>query len=998
MAHLDTRVWGRNASDHDRVVDERILRILWLLDPVNGETCGKCAAPKTAGKILCDSCNTSCPDPDCRVSRRNGRQAMKSASGEMCQDCLRWALRLDMPCRGYPPGCDDSDCQERRDRDRRSPVFSNHEEDDCYGERMERHGFFVYQLDTGYIGMTYNPSKRQVEHRARQYVAKQEKARGAENRIDHPQAYIAKVVSEDWPKEYAKHWEGVRKSDKRYAEERRIRWLSPPLGSREMAFRCEWALKSYHQQADSLLPGRFEEITSLSSVPLIDLRAFELRYDADAQVAFFELAWRLSNDLGPSQIVPVHHYELECLDDDSGDFVPANLDISPGVRDDDLVSYSYDATLGLKSAWRVRAVNDVGIPGPWSGIHISTSDMESAIQDFIRVDNVSCSLQGKASGMVYIAWDTDNDIPGLTFDVERQSGDAATVVATGLVAHSLTDWVQPQGVTRYQYRVRANLFGVSGRWIDGWRSAAVIVGGPRPGEVGRAEIVCDSPGTIELQWSRPEWEGYSNVTDYEVARWNDGWVPVGSVRVDAPTVPFRHANPSREVIRWNYDWSFVDRGLPPLGYTYGVRALNESGAGPWREVSVAAEDMLASLERGLQIDQLFCQLRDPVEGLLELSWRVPDCGLDAAFEVERRSGNDVSRQSGTGSSYIDRFDLAVGNLYRYRVRISLWDVEGEWSDTLGVLIVDGFESLKKVPSEEFLAAHGIGPLFAVDINGVGRGAVVALTYRRARGMKSIWDFGKTLHQAEIDVLGKIIERNKGGLVVEWCGTRGFLPNSLAVGSAGELEGRVGQYTRLRIKEVRTSVRSIRRYKFEHNEFVFDERTAAQRANRFTKTKLALNYYVGQIVPGTIRSIKDFGVFVNLGHVDGLVHISELAWEQVASSENVVNVGDVVNVKVIKVDRVTGKIGLSLKQAQGDPWASASERYRIGDMVEGRIVSLAPFGAFVRLNCGLQGLIHVSEMSSGRVNSPSDVVGMGDLVQVEVLRVEPERKRIGLRLR
>ena len=960
MAHLHSRVLGRNLADHERASDDRIARILWLLDPVDGEICGKCAQQKIKGKILCDACDTSCPDPDCRISRLSGRRAMKSVSDEMCQDCFRWAQRLDMPCRGNPSGCDDADCQDRRDRDRKSLAFRDHIEDSCYGELMERSGFFVYQLDTGYIGMTYNPSVRQVEHRARQYVAKQERLRGPEDIIQNPGAYIDKVVGEDWPEEYAKHWEGVRKSDKRYAVERRIRWLSPQLESREMAFRCEWALKSYRECADTLFPGRFDDITSLSSVPLINFQAYELHYDVAAQALLFSLKWRLSSELGPSQIVPVSHYEIELLDDTSGGYVTVASNIPSVGEDSDVVEYFYSVTSRLGSAWRVRAVNDVGIPGPWSELRISDSDMGSSIQDFIRVYNVSCSLRDKESGIVDVGWNTANEIPGVTFDIERQSGDDDPVITTGLVAHILTDWVQPNDVIRYRYRVRANLLGVSGKWVDGWRNAEVIVGGPRPGEVARVEIVCDSPGTVELLWSRPEWEGYSDVTHYEVVRWNDGWVPVGSVRVEAPTEPFRRANPSREVIRWNWDWAFADRGLPPLGYSYGVRAVNDSGASPWREVSVAAEDMLASLERGLQMGDLYCQLRDPVEGLLELSWGTPDCGTDIAFEIERQFGDRVLLHRGTGSSYINKVDLAVGNLYRYRVRISLWGVDGGWSNTIGVFLVDDFESLKKMPSEKSLVDLGIGPLFAIDLNGIGQDCVVAISYRRFGGMKSIRDFGQTLKLAGIDILGKIAGRNKGGLIIEWCGTRGFLPGSIAVGSPHQLDERVGQYARLTIKEVRT-------------EFVFDELTASRRTDQLAKNKLALRYQVGQIVEGTVRSIKDFGVFVNLGHIDGLVHISELGCERGVSPENVVSVGDVVIVRVIKVDRGAGKIGLSLSQAQGDPWSLASERYRVGDVVEGTVASLAPFGAFVRLNCGLQGLVHVSEMSSGRVNSPSDVV-------------------------
>jgi small subunit ribosomal protein S1 len=145
-------------------------------------------------------------------------------------------------------------------------------------------------------------------------------------------------------------------------------------------------------------------------------------------------------------------------------------------------------------------------------------------------------------------------------------------------------------------------------------------------------------------------------------------------------------------------------------------------------------------------------------------------------------------------------------------------------------------------------------------------------------------------------------------------------------------------------------------------------------------------------------VTDFGAFVDLGGADGLVHLSELAWRQVAHPSEVVHVGDEVTVKVISVDQERQKVALSIRRTQPEPWLTAAERYPVGSLVTGRVARLVDFGAFVRLDDGIEGLIHVSELSDRRVAHPRNVLQEGEDVTVRVLRVEPERRRIGLSLR
>jgi len=183
-----------------------------------------------------------------------------------------------------------------------------------------------------------------------------------------------------------------------------------------------------------------------------------------------------------------------------------------------------------------------------------------------------------------------------------------------------------------------------------------------------------------------------------------------------------------------------------------------------------------------------------------------------------------------------------------------------------------------------------------------------------------------------------------------------------------------------------------------NRAILSERQAIQDQRELRKAKLIEELTEGEVRRGKVTGISSFGAFVDLGGADGLVHISELSWTPVGSPEEVVKVGDELDVYVLRVDAENKKIALSLKRLQREPWETVNERFQVGDVVDATVTKLTDFGAFARVEGSVEGLIHISELASRMVNHPRDVVKEGDAVRLKVLRIEPERRRLGLSLR
>ncbi len=239
--------------------------------------------------------------------------------------------------------------------------------------------------------------------------------------------------------------------------------------------------------------------------------------------------------------------------------------------------------------------------------------------------------------------------------------------------------------------------------------------------------------------------------------------------------------------------------------------------------------------------------------------------------------------------------------------------------------------------------------------------------------------------------------NAGGLEVPFGKLRGFVPashiSSLPRNATPEerkerLAAFVGRTIPLKVVEVDRRRRRL----------IMSERAARRRWQREHRTQLLEEIQVGDVRTGVVRSLSDFGAFIDLGGADGLVHISELAWFPVAHPSDVVKVGQEVQVKVLRIDKQRERIGLSIKRVEPDPWSRVQDDYHIGELVEAVVTRVVDFGAFVRLRTGVEGLLHVSEMADITPDHPQSLVAPGDLLLLRVLRIEPERRRVGLSLR
>src|SRR5438552_1480635 len=260
-----------------------------------------------------------------------------------------------------------------------------------------------------------------------------------------------------------------------------------------------------------------------------------------------------------------------------------------------------------------------------------------------------------------------------------------------------------------------------------------------------------------------------------------------------------------------------------------------------------------------------------------------------------------------------------------------------------------------------------------------------------------WRDLQTKKDAEEIVTGEVVDHNKGGLIVSVDGVRGFVPLSQIVelrrgGSEEEVEEKLrsmrGQTLYLKVIEMNRC----------RNRLILSERAAAQERRAQQKDRLLAELQAGEIRHGRVSSLTDFGAFVDLGGADGLIHLSELSWGQVQHPSQVLRVGQEVDVRVVGVDRENKKIALSLKQVEENPWTRIGQQYHVGDTVPAKITKLAQFGAFAELEPGVEGLVHISELSEERITHPKQVVREGEDVQLRIIKIDPQRHRLGLSLR
>ncbi|MBA2633371.1 MAG: 30S ribosomal protein S1, partial [Chloroflexi bacterium] len=277
-----------------------------------------------------------------------------------------------------------------------------------------------------------------------------------------------------------------------------------------------------------------------------------------------------------------------------------------------------------------------------------------------------------------------------------------------------------------------------------------------------------------------------------------------------------------------------------------------------------------------------------------------------------------------------------------------------------------------------------------------------LSLRRA-GLERKWRAMQERFDAGEIVEARVIDHNKGGLIVD-LGVRGFVPISQIVDFprrprdeqprdaaqeiAEKLQPFVGRTLRLKILEVNRKA----------NRLILSEKVALYEERREKRDELFSSLETGQRVTGVVRSIAPFGVFVDLGGIDGLVHKSELSWNKVNNPETAHQIGEEVEAEVIDINHERGRISLSIRRLQPDPWQESVAKYKIGDVIDGTVTKLVNFGAFVRVEEGLEGLIHISELSHQRVAHPGDVVQEGQEVKLRIISLDSERHRLGLSLK
>jgi small subunit ribosomal protein S1 len=303
----------------------------------------------------------------------------------------------------------------------------------------------------------------------------------------------------------------------------------------------------------------------------------------------------------------------------------------------------------------------------------------------------------------------------------------------------------------------------------------------------------------------------------------------------------------------------------------------------------------------------------------------------------------------------------------------------------GVLPVSELSIRRSVnPADEVSVGDEIDALVLTKEDAEGR---LILSQKRAR-FELAWKAIEAAHEKGEAVVGRVIEVVKGGLILD-LGVRGFLPASLVdIRRVQDLDEFMG-------KELRSKVIELNR---SRNNVVLSRRAVREDERKEQRQQILDRLNPGDVVEGQISNIVDFGAFVDLDGMDGLIHISELSWSHVNHPSEVLEIGQKVEVKVLDIDRDRQRISLGLKQTQSDPWQQVLESYKEGDTVDGKVTKVVTFGAFVEILPGVEGLVHISELAQHHVENPREVVSQGDSVKVLILEVDAERRRLSLSLK
>ena len=313
-----------------------------------------------------------------------------------------------------------------------------------------------------------------------------------------------------------------------------------------------------------------------------------------------------------------------------------------------------------------------------------------------------------------------------------------------------------------------------------------------------------------------------------------------------------------------------------------------------------------------------------------------------------------------------------------------------------VLVDIGYKSEGVIPNNELSIRKSVDPHEEVSLGDEVDALVLTkedqdgrliLSKKKARFEKA-WRTIEAAAESGEPVTGTVIEVVKGGLILD-LGVRGFLPASLVdIRRVPNLDEYLHQPIECKVIELNRS----------RNNVVLSRRAVLEEERKEVRQQILDRLQPGDIVEGQISNIVDFGAFVDLDGIDGLIHISELSWSHVNHPSEILTIGETVQVKVLDIDRERQRISLGLKQTQEDPWQRVVDTYRVGDELEGTVTKVVTFGAFVEILDGVEGLVHISELAAHHVESPRELVSPGDVVRVKVLEIDSERRRLSLSIK
>src|SRR6478735_5840594 len=380
---------------------------------------------------------------------------------------------------------------------------------------------------------------------------------------------------------------------------------------------------------------------------------------------------------------------------------------------------------------------------------------------------------------------------------------------------------------------------------------------------------------------------------------------------------------------------------------------------------------------------------------------VPETETTTEPEQAQEPQEDQPQSAGNGAPSSDNFLIEVdGKLVpNYDATIHPFN-EGDVVtgkvvriDKDEVLVDIGYKSEGVIPNNELSIRKSVDPHEEVELGEEVDALVLTkedqdgrliLSKKRAR-FERAWRKIEAAAESGEPVNGAVIEVVKGGLIVD-LGVRGFLPASLVdIRRVPNLDEYMGQTIQTKVIELNRS----------RNNVVLSRRAVLEEERKEQRQAILERLQPGLTIEGQISNIVDFGAFVDLDGIDGLIHISELSWSHVNHPSEILSIGDTVQVKVLDIDRDRQRISLGLKQTQEDPWQRVVDTYNVGDELEGKVTKVVTFGAFVEILEGVEGLVHISELAQHHVENPREIIEPGDVVRVKILEIDDERRRLSL---